>query len=97
MPSTPEKREQWKLQREKHKEQRHDYAKKYYQLNKESELERTKQWRELNPERVRELNKISEIRRLMKISCDVCGCETSFKNLNRHKQSKKCVVPLTEQ
>ena len=97
MHSTPEKREQWKLQREKHKEQRHDYAKKHYQLNKESELERTKQSRELNPERVRELNKISEIRRLMKISCDVCGCETSFKNLNRHKQSKKCVVPLTEQ
>ena len=68
MPSTPEQREQWRLQREKHKEQRHEYAKKYYELNKESELERTKQWRELNPDKVRENNKKSEVKRLMKLT-----------------------------
>ena len=96
MPSTPEQREQWRLQREKHKEQRHEYAKKYYELNKESELERTKQWRELNPDKVRENSKKSEVKRLMKLTSDACGCESSVKHLNRHKQSKTCVAPITE-
>ena len=97
MPSTPEQREQWRLQREKHKEQRHEYAKKNYQLNKESELERTKEWRELNPDKVRELNRNSETKRLMTIICDVCGCNSSQKHLHRHKQSNKCVRLNTEQ
>ena len=84
------------ITKRKHKEQRHEYAKKYYELNKDSELERTKQWRDLNPEKVRENNKKSEAKRLIKLTCDVCGCETSQKNLSRHKQSKKCVAPMTE-
>ena len=58
MNSTPEQREYWKQQRNKHIEKRTAYAKKqYYQLNKETELERTKQWRKSSPDKVLEYNK----------------------------------------
>ena len=97
MSSTPEQREKWKQQREKHKDKRHEYGRQYYQVNKETELERAKKWRELNPDRVKEHNEISEIKRLVKITCDVCGCETSHKHLNRHKQTKACIATLANQ
>ena len=56
MSSTPEQREKWKQQRERHKDKRHEYAKQFYQLNKETELQRTIQWRESNPIQRRLLN-----------------------------------------
>ena len=93
MSSTPEQKEKWKQQREKHKEQRHEYAKQYYQLNKETELERTKHWRSLNPDKVREYNKRDLIKQAEKVICDLCGCQSTKHNLNRHKKGTNCIKP----
>ena len=97
MSSTPEQREKWKQQRERHKDKQHEYAKQFYQLNKEHELQRTKQWRESNPDKVVEYNNKSLIQQSEKVVCDTCGCESTRHNLKRHKQSNRCTASTLEQ
>ena len=96
MNSTPEQKEQWKQQRIKHAEIKHDYAKQYYQLNKESELERKQQWRKLNPDKVLEYNRRELIKQKERVICDVCGAGSTKHNLNRHKQSKTCIEHIKQ-
>jgi len=94
MISTPEQRDKWKQQREKHKEKRHEYAKQYYQTNRETELERTKQWREENPDKIIEYNKKGLIRQAERVICDICRKDSTRHHLNRHKKSNNCVPPV---
>ena len=93
MPSTPEQREKWKQQREANKEQRNAYHRQYYQLNKETELERSKQYREANPNKFKEYNKKALIKQSEQVICDVCGCKSTRHNLHRHKKSNTCKNP----
>ena len=90
MPSTPEQKEKWKQQREANKEQRNAYHRTYYQLNKEAELERTKQYREANPDKIKDYNKKALVKQSEQVLCDVCGCASTKHNLNRHKTSTAC-------
>ena len=91
MNSTQEQQEQWKQQRIKHAEKRHEYAKQYYHLNKDIELDRTKKWREQNPDKVLEYNKRELIKQKERVICHICGAGSTKHNLNRHKQSKICI------
>ena len=96
MNNTLDQKEKWKQQRIKHAEKRHEYAKQYYQLNKETELERTKQWREQNPDKVKEYNKRELIKQAEQVICDICGAGSTKHHLNRHKQSKKCIEHIQQ-
>ena len=90
MSSTPEQKEKWKQQREKHKDKRHEYAKQYYNTHTEENLERVRKWKELNPDRVLEYNKKSLMKQAEQVICNICGCSSTKHHLNRHKQSIKC-------
>ena len=58
---------------------------------RKQELERSKQWRELNPDKIREYNKKSLITQAERVVCDICGCGSTRHHLNRYKKSIRCI------
>ena len=72
----PERREQ-KLK------QGRDYAKDFYEANKEAELERKKQYREHNKDKIKE--KDAEV-----IKCKMCDSMVRNGGMTRHMKTNKC-------
>ena len=72
-------KEWWEDNREKIAE----YKKEYHQDNREKILEYQKQHYQANKEKIAEQRK--EI-----ITCDICGCESTRNNLQRHQKTAKC-------
>ena len=58
--------------------------KEYYQDNREKRLEQQKEYHLNNRGKILE-------RMLEKITCNICGCETSKCHLKRHQRTKKCM------
>ena len=65
--------------REKLLEQCRKWHKEYYKNNRDSELERTRQYKEQHREQINE-----------NIKCDVCESFVSKHGIARHKRSNKC-------
>ena len=70
-------RESFKQRKANNKEQVQQYAKEYYQTNKEHKLKQCTQWRETNIERLTE-----------KILC-VCGGKHQYRTKAEHEKSAK--------
>ena len=60
-----------------------EYAKQYYEENKEHKKQMSKQWKQNNKDRLNE-----------KAVCVICGSETNRCNTSRHKHSTKCKEAL---
>jgi len=88
------RKEKTKKYREENKEKMAEYQKQYYQINKENK----KEYRENNKDKIakrmkeykkeyrqKNKDKIDE-----KITCDICGCESTRNHLTRHQRSAKC-------
>lgn len=73
-----QKNKEW---RDTHKHLLQQYFKDRYKENKVQVLEKRRHYRDENKEQIR-------IRANAKIQCD-CGCEVSYANLAKHKQSTK--------
>ena len=69
--------------REDNREKIAEYKKEYHQDNREKILEYQKQHYQANKEKIAEQRK--EI-----ITCDICGCESTRNNLQRHQKTAKC-------
>ena len=60
------------------------------QEHKETKLERTRQWREINPDKIKEYQKQSLIKQAEKVICELCGKELTRHSLKRHQKGQNC-------
>ena len=78
-------RESFKQRKANNKEQVQQYAKEYYQANKEHKLKQCVQWREIN------------IERLTKIILCACGGKHQYRTKAEHERTQKHIKYINNQ